>query len=264
MSVNLTKPEEMRSYTPVHLIDEEEAMPRKMPTQPSYTPEHIAYEPEAPVAKKSANELAHVSIAVQSDTAQIAVAPNNAPHTYSEYVKHDEQRYLDTVFRTPTADEVNNLNEMVQTALVTMRKSFRSFIPMMLFGGVSLLGIISMIVFGQLDMLEFVLGSGITASISALLFLTLGAFLADSSTMDILSTLKTASAVYICDTGANTKTTADKMWFNKRHISWDILRPKHCTDYGAYVAITTDEHPVYAVYSSETGKVVFVDPMLFA
>ena len=55
MAVNLTKPFRGREYTPVHLMDEEESIPRSSLTTtaapdklPSYTPEHIAYEPDAP------------------------------------------------------------------------------------------------------------------------------------------------------------------------------------------------------------------------
>lgn len=45
MAVNLTKPSVLREYTPVHLCDEEDTIPK---VRPSITPEQIAQEPAAP------------------------------------------------------------------------------------------------------------------------------------------------------------------------------------------------------------------------
>ena len=75
-------------------------------------------------------------------------------------------------------------------------------------------------------------------------------------------TLRKATNVYICHTGADTDATNKKLdW--RRYIDRFILKPKRCSDYDIFRTVTQNEHDVYVVYNDDTNSIVLIDPKLF-
>ena len=75
-------------------------------------------------------------------------------------------------------------------------------------------------------------------------------------------TLRKATNVYICKTGADTDATNKKLEW-RQYIDRFILKPKRCSDYDIFRTVTHNEHDVYVVYSDDTNSIVFIDPKLF-
>lgn len=268
MAVNLTKPFQGREYTPVHLMDEEESIQRSTLTVapdklPSYTPEHIAYEPPAPDPETD------IKISVIHANNAPAVVENQKPLSYSQIAQSKQygfHKHLESVFRVPTDDEMNKLRSLGTEIHKMLRLNLVSMILAATGSLLGSFGIISAICTGVLGAVlpTLVLTSvGIVGSVMVGVGWAIAHFAGVEDWCYLLhKTLRKATNVYICHTGADTDATNKKLdW--RRYIDRFILKPKRCSDYDIFRTVTHNEHDVYVVYSDDTNSIVFIDPKLF-
>ena len=268
MAVNLTKPFQGREYTPVHLMDEEESIQRSTLTAapdklPSYTPEHIAYEPPAPDPETD------IKISVIHANNAPAVVENQKPLSYSQIAQNKQygfHRHLESVFRVPTDDKIDKLRSLGTEIHKMLRLNLVSTILAVTGSILGGFGIITAICTGAL---RAVLPTIVLTSIAIVGFAMAGVGLAIAHFAGVEDwcyllhkTLRKATNVYICNTGADTDATNKKLEW-RQYIDRFILKPKRCSDYDIFRTVTHNEHDVYVVYSDDTNSIVFIDPKLF-
>lgn len=76
-------------------------------------------------------------------------------------------------------------------------------------------------------------------------------------------TLKNATNVFICSTGADTTETANLIKNFKQAIRYEVYLPNHCKNLAAFKSVTQNKHDVFVIYSSRTKAAVIIDPKLF-
>lgn len=249
-------------------MDEEESIQRNTLTAapdklPSYTPEHIAYEPPAPDPETD------IKISVIHANNAPAVVENQKPLGYSQIAqskRYGFHKHLESVFRVPTDDEMNKLRSLGTKIHKMLRLNL---VSMILAATGSILGGFGVITAICTGALRAVLPTIVLTSIAivGLAMAGTGWVIARfAGTEDwcylLYKTLRKATNVYICDTGADTDATNKKLEW-RRYIDRFILKPKHCSDYDIFKTVTQNEHDVYIVYNDDTNSVVFIDPKLF-
>ena len=72
-----------------------------------------------------------------------------------------------------------------------------------------------------------------------------------------------ATDIFVCNSGATSNETFNRISRCRQNIEYEIFRPRHCKDTDAYSTVIRDKHEVYVVYSGKTKSAVIIDPDLY-
>lgn len=198
--------------------------------------------------------------------------------SYTRIVCEGRRQHLASVFTTASCNEVEKLRSL--SPLIQKEIKKHNVVMGILCGvGCALLAaIIALIVYIATNGLEGIIVSIINfcKTLSPLTLCAveiIGGVLAYTSIKALkddnenndntFETLKTATDVFICTTGANTPETAKCIQQCKQTIEYEIFRPSYCKNQEAYTEVVQDKHDVFVVYSNSTQRAVIIDPKLF-
>lgn len=264
MAVSLKKPNTpIREITPVHLIDEEETIVKSVHSEPASKPETL----KIVVASKQ-----H-SPAIVEPVPDAKIIERGISPSYSQLVQDNRQERLAEIFRHPTEQEWSPFEKIKEQLIPIVKKSHKCETGCFIAIAIALLSVpiaIAMMLLSQWLFMGIGFGLFVLACIAIYLSVRISPYDIDGAPSwnqslhfaDMICQIKSAQNLFICTSGADTQATFRKLK-SLKDIDYRIFRPKHCTDYEAYKAITTDRHSVFMIYDEEYAQVICVDPLLF-
>lgn len=191
-------------------------------------------------------------------------APVKEKLSYSKLASDCRKDYLSSIFKKPSDTELDRFNVLFHR----VKKDANTTVGItlgILFGAI--IGLIIIIIAGNSTYYDEKISICITMVgifHCAIAFICiLESIWSFNNSFLIYKSIWKATDIFVCNSGATSNETFNRISRCRQNIEYEIFRPRHCKDTDAYSTVIRDKHDVYVVYSGKTKSAVIIDPDLY-